>query len=119
MYKRQPQAYKLAGAALATALSQVVGGAIPLVYFARKNDSILRLGKAELDLAALGKACTNGSSEFMSNISMNVVGMLYNMQLLRFAGENGVAAYGVMMYVSMILSGAVSYTHLEVYKRQA
>ncbi len=101
-----PQAYKLAGAALATALSQVVGGAIPLVYFARKNDSILRLGKAELDLAALGKACTNGSSEFMSNISMNVVGMLYNMQLLRFAGENGVAAYGVMMYVSMIFSGA-------------
>ncbi len=101
-----PQPYKLAGAALATAMSQVVGGAIPLVYFARKNDSILRLGRAKFDLSALGKACANGSSEFMSNISMNVVGMLYNAQLLRFAGENGVAAYGVMMYVSMIFSGA-------------
>lgn len=101
-----PQPYKLAGAALATALSQTVGGIIPLFYFGKKNDSILRLGKTSLDGKELFHACTNGSSEFMSNISMNVVGMLYNIQLLDYAGENGIAAYGVMMYVSMIFSAA-------------
>lgn len=101
-----PQQYKLAGAALATALSQVVGGTVPLFYFARKNSSILRLGCTSFDGRAILKACTNGSSEFMSNVSMNIVGMLYNTQLLKFAGENGVAAYGVMMYVSMIFSAA-------------
>ena len=101
-----PQQYKLAGAALATALSQVVGGTVPLFYFARKNSSLLRLGRTSFDGRAILKACTNGSSEFMSNVSMNIVGMLYNTQLLKFAGENGVAAYGVMMYVSMIFSAA-------------
>lgn len=101
-----PQQYKLAGAALATALSQVVGGTVPLFYFARKNSSILRLGRTSFDGRAILKACTNGSSEFMSNVSMNIVGMHYNTQLLKFAGENGVAAYGVMMYVSMIFSAA-------------
>ena len=101
-----PQAYKLAGAAIATAMSQIVGGVIPLFYFFRKNSSILRLGKTTFDGKAILKACANGSSEFMSNVSMSVVGMLYNLQLLKYAGENGVAAYGVMMYVSMIFSAA-------------
>ena len=101
-----PQEYKLAGAAVATAMSQVVGGGIPLIYFRRKNSSILRLGKCRFDGKAVFKACTNGSSEFMSNISMSLVGMLYNIQLLKYAGENGVAAYGVMMYVSMIFAAA-------------
>lgn len=101
-----PLEYKLAGAAVATAFSQFLGGVIPLVYFLRKNSSILRLGKTSFDGKAIVKACTNGSSEFMSNISMNIVGMLYNIQLLHYAGENGVAAYGVMMYVSMIFSAA-------------
>ena len=101
-----PQAYKLAGAAIATGLSQLAGGLIPLFYFGRKNSSILRLGKTRFDGGAVLKACTNGSSEFMSNVSMNLVGMLYNLQLLQYAGENGVAAYGVMMYVSMIFSAA-------------
>ncbi len=99
-----PPEHKLAGAAVATALSQVIGGAVPLLYFGRKNSSILRLGRARFDGKAIFKACANGSSEFMSNISMSLVGMLYNIQLLRYAGENGVAAYGVMMYVSMIFS---------------
>ena len=99
-----PQEYKLSGAAVATAFSQFIGGAIPLIYFLRKNSSILRLGKTTFDGKAILKACTNGSSEFMSNVSMSIVGMLYNLQLLKFAGENGVAAYGVMMYVSMIFS---------------
>ena len=101
-----PQEYKLAGAAAATALSQVVGGLIPLIYFARKNNSLLRLGKTSFDGRVVLKACTNGSSEFMSNISMSLVAMLYNAQLMKYAGENGIAAYGVMMYVSMIFSAA-------------
>lgn len=101
-----PQEHKLVGAAIATAMSQLVGGVIPLIYFFRKNSSILRLGRTKFDGRAILKACTNGSSEFMSNVSMSVVGMLYNIQLLKYAGENGVAAYGVMMYVSMIFSAA-------------
>ena len=100
------QEHKLAGAAIATAVSQFIGGTVPLIYFFRKNSSILRLGKTSIDMKAIVKACTNGSSEFMSNVSMSVVGMLYNKQLLRFAGDDGIAAYGVMMYISMIFSAA-------------
>lgn len=92
----------LVGAALATAMSQVVGGVIPLIYFSCRNTSLLRLGKTEFDVKALLKACTNGSSELMGNISMSLVSMLYNAQLMTYAGENGVAAYGVLMYVNMI-----------------
>ncbi len=101
-----PHEYKLAGAAVATAMSQVVGGVVPLFYFFRKNSSILRLGKTSYDKKAILRVCINGSSEFMSSVSMSIVAMLYNMQLLKYAGENGVAAYGVMMYVSMIFSAA-------------
>lgn len=103
-----PQEYKLAGAAAATALSQFVGGVFPLVYFFRKNNSLLRLGETRFYGKATLHAFTNGSSEFMSNISMSLVGMLYNMQLMKYSynGEDGIAAYGVMMYVSMIFSGA-------------
>ena len=101
-----PQDYKLAGAAVATGMSQVVGGGLPLVYFFRKNSSILRLGKTSFDGKAILKACINGSSEFMSNVSMNLVGILYNLQLIKYAGENGIAAYGVMMYVSFIFAAA-------------
>ena len=99
-----PQEYRLAGAAIATAACQFVGGFVPLVYFFRKNTSLFRLGKTRLDFRALVKACINGSSEFMSNVSMSIVGMLYNVQLLKYAGEDGIAAYGVMMYVSFIFA---------------
>lgn len=92
----------LEGAAAATALSQCVGGITPLIYFTCSHRSILRLGKTKFDKKALVKTCINGSSELMSNISMSVVSMLYNVQLLKFAGEDGVAAYGVLMYVGMI-----------------
>ena len=92
----------LEGAAAATAISQCVGGIVPLVYFARPNSSLLRLGRTEFDGKSLAKTCINGSSELMSNIAMSVVSMLYNVQLLKYAGEDGVAAYGVLMYVSMI-----------------
>ena len=96
----------LVGAAAATAISQCVGGIIPLVYFGRPNTSLLRLTRTKFDGRALLKACTNGSSELMSNISMSVVGMLYNIQLMKYAGEDGVAAYGVLMYVNMIFLAA-------------
>lgn len=94
----------LAGAAAASALSQVVGGVFPLVYFGRPNSSILRLTKPVWDMKAILKGCTNGSSELMSGIASSFVGILYNVQLLKYAGENGVAAYGVMMYLSMIFA---------------
>lgn len=90
------------GAALATVISQVVGGIVPLVYFILPNRSPLKLIKAKLNLRALGKTCFNGSSELMVNLSISFVNMLYNFQLLRFAGEDGVAAYGVIMYVNFI-----------------
>lgn len=92
----------LEGAAAATALSQCVGGILPLIYFALPNSSTLRLCATTLDLKALLQVCANGSSELMSNISMSVVSMLYNAQLLKYAGEDGVAAYGVLMYVSLV-----------------
>lgn len=90
----------LVGAAMATAIGQIVGGTIPLVYFARKNSSSLRFTKTKFDRKVIVKTCTNGSSELMSNISMSIVSMLYNFQLMKYAGENGVAAYGVLMYVN-------------------
>lgn len=93
----------LVGAASATVLSQLVGGVVPLFYFGRKNNgSLLHFVRPRWDARALGKACTNGSSELMSNLSSSVVGALYNWQLLRLAGADGVAAYGVIMYVAFI-----------------
>lgn len=94
----------LEGAAAATAIGQCVGGILPVIYFIRKNNSLLRLGKADLDGKALFQVCLNGSSEMLSNIATSVVGMLYNIQLLRYIGENGVAAYGVLMYLSMVFN---------------
>ncbi len=92
----------IAGAAIATAISQTVGGLVPLIYFLCPNSSQLRLVKPVFDFRALGKACANGSSEMMTNISMSIVNMLYNFQLMKYAGKSGVAAYGVIMYVSFI-----------------
>jgi putative MATE family efflux protein len=99
-----PQELKLTGAAIATALGQLVGGGVPLIYFFRKNSSILRLGKTRFDAKALWKATTNGVSELVSSASMSIVGIVMNLQLLKYAGEDGVAAYGVMMYVNMIFA---------------
>ena len=92
----------IAGAALATGIGQIVGGVIPLIYFSRKNSSCLRLGRPKWDPQALKHTFINGSSELMSNASMSLVGMLYNIQLMKYAGENGVAAYGTTMYVTFI-----------------
>ncbi len=92
----------LVGAAVATAISQLVGCLIPLIYFATNKNGVLRLTKTRLYLKALLKTCVNGSSEMMTNLSMSLVNMLYNFQLMRLAGENGVAAYGVIMYINFI-----------------
>lgn len=90
------------GAALATGISQFVGGLIPLIYFLRENNSELKLVTSKLNFRILGKTCFNGSSELMTNLSLSLVNMLYNLQLMEYAGENGVAAYGVIMYVNFI-----------------
>lgn len=94
--------FGIVGAAVATAVSQFVGGFVPLVYFARKNTGLLRFTRFSFDGKSLLKACTNGSSEFMSNVSMSLVSMLYNFRLMEYAGEDGISAYGILMYVSFI-----------------
>lgn len=96
----------LTGAAIATAMSQLVGGLVPIIYFIRPNSSILRFTKPKFDGKALVRACTNGFSEFLSSITMSFVSMLFNLQLMKYAGEDGVAAYGVVMYVNMIFMSA-------------
>lgn len=92
----------VAGAAIATGISQCVGGVIPLIYFLRPNSSLLCLVKTKPQIRPILRACGNGSSEMVSNITASIVGMLYNAQLLKYAGSNGVAAYGVIMYVEFI-----------------
>lgn len=96
----------IAGAAAATAASQIVGGIVPVIYFFCPNKSLLRLGKTRFDIMAVLKSCANGSSELMSNISMSIVSMMYNAQLMKYAGADGVAAYGVLMYVNFIFLAA-------------
>lgn len=92
----------VAGAALATGISQCIGGILPLFLFLGKNDSLLHLVRTPLELAPFLRSCANGASELMTNISASLVSMLYNFQLLKYAGENGVAAYGVLMYLQFI-----------------
>lgn len=92
----------LTGAALATALSQYIGGLVPLVYFLRENDSLLRLTRPRWDGGALWQALANGMSELLTNVSMSLIGMLYNFQLLRYLEADGVAAYGILMYVNLV-----------------
>ena len=96
----------LSGAAWATAISQTVGGVIPIFYFARKNASLLRLRRTSFEGKVIAKASSNGFSEFLSSISMSLVGMLFNFQLMKYAGENGIAAYGTIMYIDMIFFSA-------------
>ena len=94
--------FGLEGAAAATAISESIGGILPLIYFSRKNSSLLRLTKTKFDGKVLLQTCMNGASELLSSISMSIVGMLYNWQLLNYVGSNGVAAFGILMYVTFI-----------------
>jgi len=103
--------FGLEGAAWATVVSELLGGVIPLIYFARKNDSLLRLTKTGIDLRVLLRASWNGISEFLSNICASVMSMLYNKQLLVYEGEDGVSAFGVVMYVFLLFAAvAIGYT---------
>lgn len=110
------------GAAIATALSQTIAAVIPIIYFARPNDTPLRLTKTKIDFKVILKACTNGSSELLTNISQSLVAIIYNKQLISYVGSNGVSAYGVIMYVGFMFnalymgyalgqSGFVSYNY--------
>lgn len=91
------------GAAVATGMSQIVGALIPVFYFlSKKNNSTLRFVKFKFNKSVIINTCTNGSSELMTNISMSVVNMLYNTQLMKYAGQDGVSAYGVIMYVNLV-----------------
>lgn len=93
------------GAALATIVSQIVGGVIPFIYFMRKNNSPLKLVKTKLEWSAISRSCINGSSEMMTNLSMSLVNVLYNFQLMKYIGSDGVVAYGIIMYVGFIFVG--------------
>lgn len=92
------------GAAVATGISQLIGGIVPLIYFIKKSET-LKLVKTKFELKPILQACANGSSEMVTNISMSLVNMLYNLQLMKYAGADGVVAYGIIMYVSFIFSG--------------
>ena len=94
--------FGLAGAAAATVCGEMIGGLFPIFYFSRKNSSLLRLGKTQFNGRILMQTCVNGSSELMTNLSSSIVNSLYNIQLMKFAGENGVAAYAAIMYVNFI-----------------
>ena len=106
------------GAAIATFISQAVRGVLPVFYFLNKRStSSIHLGRAQWNGGVIRSACINGSSELMTNLSMSLVNILYNYQLLRFAGENGVAAYGVIMYaaflfVAVFVGYALSLIHI-------
>ncbi len=95
------------GAAVATGLSQLVGAIVPLIYFLRKNDSLLNLDiiRTKFKASFISKACINGSSEMVTNMSLSLVNMLYNLQLMKYAGSDGVVAYGIIMYVNFIFVG--------------
>ncbi len=92
----------LAGAAIATSAGQIVGGLIPVIYFMRKNDSLLQFKKFHMHMDVIGKVCINGSSEMVTNLSSSIVNILYNFQLMKLAGEDGIAAYGVILYINII-----------------
>ena len=94
--------FGLAGAAAATVCGEMIGGLFPIFYFSGKNSSLLRLGKTQFNGRILMQTCVNGSSELMTNLSSSIVNSLYNIQLMKFAGENGVAAYAAIMYVNFI-----------------
>lgn len=93
------------GAAFATGISQAVGALIPIIYFDRKNDSILRFTKPKFELKPIIQSCANGSSEMLTNLSLSLVNMLFNMQLMKYIGSDGVVAYGIIMYVGFIFIG--------------
>ena len=100
----------LAGAAIATSIGELIGGLVPILYFSRPNTSRLKLVRTKLEWRPIWRSCSNGASEMMTNLSMSLVNTLYNLQLMRFAGEDGVAAYGVIMYVNFFVAIYMGYS---------
>lgn len=96
---------QVVGATAATITSQIVGAVILLIYFGRKNETKLRIGKPYFELKSIIQACINGSSEMVSNLSLSIISILFNMQLMKYVGANGVAAYGIIMYVGFLFVG--------------
>ncbi len=92
------------GAAIATVLSQSIAGLFPILYFSRRNSSALKLVKTSINIKTIYKAATNGASELLSNISQSLVSMVYNKQLMSYVGEDGISAYGVIMYVGYMFT---------------
>lgn len=97
--------WSVQGAAIATGMSMAVGGFIPLFYFCANNGTGLKLCATKIEWRAIGRGCYNGLSEMCSNITFSVANMLYNSQLMRYVGQDGVTAYGVIMYVAFFFVG--------------
>ncbi len=100
----------LAGAAWATAISEALGGSVPLACFIRSGQGLLSLGRPLSPRQAwrfLVRACGNGCSEFLANVAYPLLTCLYNWRLLRLAGEDGVAAFGAIMYLSCFFNAVL------------
>ena len=96
-----------AGAGISTTIAEIFGGMVPVIYFLSPNTSSLRLGRPRIEFKTLAGVCANGSSELMTNVATSVVAIFFNLQLMRYIGENGVAAYGVIMYAGMIVAAII------------
>ena len=92
----------IAGAALATGLSQTIGAVVPIFYFTLNKKININLGLPYFEFVAFFKGCVNGLSELFTNVSASIVGMIYNSKLMLLAGENGIASYGVILYAQFI-----------------
>ena len=93
------------GAAAATVLGQVIGGLVPLAYFMMKKNHLLWFTKTKFHVETIKRTCSNGFSAFINNASMSLVGIVFNLRLMALMGSDGVVAYGVVMYVTYIISG--------------
>ena len=106
----------ITGAALATGISWIVGGIIPLIYFKTNASTRLKLVRTRFEVKVVGQASANGASEMMTNLSMSLVNMLYNMQLMKIVGSDGVVAYGIIMYVNGFISALISFLRTLVFQ---
>lgn len=112
----------LFGAALATGIGYSASGVVGLLYFTFNRRGSLYLEKPKWDRFVLTKACFNGASEMVSNVSVCIITVLLNNIVMRLAGADGVAAITVVLYMqtslmsvcfgySMGISPLVSYNY--------
>ena len=95
------------GAAIATGLGYSVTAAAGLIVFAKKS-SLLHFVKPVWRLDVLKKAATNGSSEMAASLVTGITTMMFNWTMLRYVGEDGIAAITIVMYVLMFTSSLFS-----------